>query len=211
MYKKTLAMAALASALLTTTALAQSSPPASAPPAATKPMEPRATQSTAQGKWRASKLIGLNVYNANNEKIGDINELVTDSTGKIDVVVIGVGGFLGMGEHSVGIPFTQVKWVNEPVRTSSTTTSSAPRTTGSGTATTTTTTDAKKDYPDHAMVNMTKDQLKALPAFKYASDTSSTRTTTTAPAPSAAPASRAPANPSANPPAATPPASQPAR
>ena len=44
------------------------------------------------------------------------------------------------------------------------------------------------------MVNMTKDQLKALPAFKYASDTSAPRTTTTAPAP----ANRAPASPPAN-------------
>ena len=71
----------------------------------------------------------------------------------------------------------QVKFVNEPVKASSTTTTSnAPRTTGSGTATTTTTTTTgtAKDYPDHAMVNMTKDQLKALPAFKYASDTSAT-------------------------------------
>ncbi len=163
-------------------------------------MAPAAIQSTAAGKWRASKLVGLNVYNANNEKIGDINELITDSSGKIDTVVIGAGGFLGMGEHNVGIPFSQVKFVNEPVKASSTTTTTTarappaparrrrpppppPRPAA-----------RRKDYPDHAMVNMTKDQLKALPAFKYASDTSTTRTTTTAPAP----ANRAPANPPAN-------------
>jgi sporulation protein YlmC with PRC-barrel domain len=203
MYTRKLALAALATALLSATAIAQSSPPpASSQPAATsKPMDQKSVQSTAQGKWRASKLIGLNVYNANNEKIGDINELVTDSSGKIDIVVIGVGGFLGMGEHRVGIPFAQVKWVDEPVRSSSTTTtSSAPRTTGAGTTATTatrTTTEAKKDYPDHAMVNMTKDQLKALPAFKYASDTSSSSTRTTSPAPASPPA-KAPANPPAN-------------
>jgi hypothetical protein len=215
MYTRNLALAALATALLSATAIAQSSPPASSPPpaatkpmnapaASTKPAEPAAAKSAAmQGQWRASKLIGLDVYNANNEKIGDINELMADSSGKIDIVVIGVGGFLGMGEHSVGIPFAQLKWVNEPVKTSSTTASgSGARTTGSGTAATTTTkttTDAKKDYPDHAMINMTKDQLKALPAFKYASDTSSTRTTTTTTKPAPAPANRAPANPPANP------------
>ena len=184
---KHFAMAAVAAALLSTTALAQSNPPAgsTAAPAA-RAMDPVAVQSHAQGKWRASKLIGVNVYNANNEKIGDINELVTDSSGKIDTIVIGAGGFLGMGEHNVGIPFSQVKFVNEPVKSSSTTTTSENRTTGSGTATTTTTTSsAARDYPDHAMVNMTKDQLKALPAFKYASDTSTTRTTTSAPAPAA--------------------------
>ena len=196
---KKLALAAMAAALLSTTALAQSSPPAGSAAPAAKPMAPAAIQSTAAGKWRASKLVGLNVYNANNEKIGDINELITDSSGKIDTVVIGAGGFLGMGEHNVGIPFSQVKFVNEPVKASSTTsTGDGTRTTGSGAATTTTTTTTAaataKDYPDHAMVNMTKDQLKALPAFKYASDTSTTRTTTTAPAP----ANRAPANPPAN-------------
>jgi sporulation protein YlmC with PRC-barrel domain len=196
---KKLALAAMAAALLSTTVLAQSSPPA---PAAKNPV---AAQSSAQGKWRASKLIGLNVYNAQNEKIGDINELMADSSGKIDLVVIGVGGFLGMGEHRVGLPLSQVKFVNEPMKTSSTTSTPQQRTTGSGTATTTTTTttsSAARDYPDHATVNMSKDQLKALPAFKYASDTSSSTTTT-----SPAPANRAPANPPANQPP-NPPAGQ---
>jgi sporulation protein YlmC with PRC-barrel domain len=180
---KKFALAAVAAALLSTTALAQSNPPAGSTSApAARAMDPVAVQSHAQGKWRASKLIGVNVYNANNEKIGDINELVTDSSGKIDTIVIGAGGFLGMGEHNVGIPFSQVKFVNEPARTSSTTTTSdGTRTTGSGTATTTTSS-AARDYPDHAMINMTKDQLKALPAFKYASDTSATRTTAPTPA-----------------------------
>jgi sporulation protein YlmC with PRC-barrel domain len=195
MHCKKIALAVMAAALMSTTALAQSTPPAGSTAPAARPMEPAAVQSNAQGKWRSSKLIGLNVYNNNNEKIGDINELITDSSGKIDTVVIGAGGFLGMGEHNVGVPFGQVKFVNEPVRSSSTTTSNAPRTTGTGaTATTTTTTSAaNRDYPDHAMVNMTKDQLKALPAYKYASDTSTTRTTT-----APAPANRAPANPPAN-------------
>ena len=207
---KKFALAAMAAALLSTTAFAQSSPPAGSTSApAAKPMDAVAIQSTAAGKWRASKLVGLNVYNSNNEKVGDINELITDSSGKIDTVVIGAGGFLGMGEHNVGIPFSQVKFVNEPVKTSATTTT-APRTTGTGTATapattttTTTTGSAARDYPDHAMVNMTKDQLKALPAFKYASDTSTTRSTTTAPV-------TRPATAPANPPAATAPAPAPA-
>ena len=49
-----------------------------------------------------------------------------------------------------------------------TTTTTRATTTGSGA--TATTAPAVRDYPDHAMVSMTKDQLKALPAFKYASD-----------------------------------------
>ena len=173
---KKLALAAVAAALLSTTALAQSNPPAGSTAPAAKPMGQATIQSTAQGKWRTSKLIGVNVYNASNEKIGDINELITDSSGKIDVVVVGVGGFVGIGEHNVGIPFGQVKWVNQPVTSTSTTSNSnTARTVGSGAATTTS--NANKDYPDHAVVSMTKDQLKALPAYKYASDTPATRAT----------------------------------
>ena len=71
--------------------------------------------SSHKGEWRTSKLIGLNVYNDNNEKLGDINELLIDKSGKVQAVVIGVGGFLGMGEHSVAVAFDQVKFVNEPV------------------------------------------------------------------------------------------------
>jgi len=197
MISKKIALAVLASAFMSTTALAQSNPSGSMSAPAATSMNPVAVQSNAVGKWRTSKLIGLNVYNAANEKVGDINEVITDASGKIDVVVIGAGGFLGIGEHNVGIPFAQVKFVNEPVRTSSTTTDSA-RTTGTGAATTstTTTTSANRDYPDHATVSMTKDQLKALPAYKYASDTSATRTTTTtSPVPAARPVDRAPAAP----------------
>ena len=140
-------------------------------------------------QWRATKLSGVNVYNNNNEKIGDVNELIVGRDGKIEAVVIGVGGFLGMGEHLAAVPFDQVKWVDTP-RAESVGTRTTTTTTGSGTSTdpanpptpstadrpvtTTTTTaaarpnDAYRGYPDHAVVDMTKDQLKALPEVKYA-------------------------------------------
>lgn len=178
---KTFAAALMASTLLAAPALAQSNPPAepAAPAAQPAPAQmnetPSAVRTSQQSdQWRASKFVGLNVYNANNEKIGDINELIIGKDGQIDTVVIGVGGFLGMGEHKVGLKWNQVKLVDEPVKSASTTTTTTarPNTTGAGsTATTTTTSRATvRDYPDHAMVSMTKDQLKALPAFKYASD-----------------------------------------
>jgi hypothetical protein len=52
-----------------------------------------------EGEWRASKLVGVNVYNEANEKIGDINEVILDKSGRTANVILGVGGFLGMGEH----------------------------------------------------------------------------------------------------------------
>ena len=67
--------------------------------------------------WRSSKLIGLNVYNDQNEKLGDINEILLDKSGKVDGVVIGVGGFLGMGEHNIKVEMSKLKFVDEPVRT----------------------------------------------------------------------------------------------
>jgi len=152
-------------------ALAQSTSPAPA----TKPA-PAATTSTApqahSDVWRASKLIGVNVYNDNNEKLGDISEILLDKSGKVDGVVIGVGGFLGMGQHDIKVDMSKLKFVDEPVKTSSTssssTTGAANRAINTPPATTTTASSGKKWYPDHAILSgASKDQLKAMPQFKY--------------------------------------------
>ena len=68
------------------------------------------------GAWRASKLAGVNVYNEANEKIGDINDVILDKSGKVVNVILGVGGFLGVGEHYVAVAYDRLRWVNEPVR-----------------------------------------------------------------------------------------------
>ncbi|MDB5581935.1 MAG: hypothetical protein JWR80_7111 [Bradyrhizobium sp.] len=172
----------VAAALLSVTALggsayAQTAQPAdrTAPAVATSKS---ADKLMLKGQWRASKLIGLNVYNDANEKLGDINELVLDKDGKINAVVIGVGGFLGMGEHDIAVSMDKLKFKEEAVRTSATTTTTTREST-TGTATTTAppatttaparTTNANvNDWtPDHAVMSATKDQLKALPQFKY--------------------------------------------
>jgi sporulation protein YlmC with PRC-barrel domain len=59
--------------------------------------------------WLASDLIGKSVVNAENESIGTINDLVTDSNGEIAAVLIGVGGFLGLGEKDVAVSFKELK------------------------------------------------------------------------------------------------------
>jgi sporulation protein YlmC with PRC-barrel domain len=149
---------ALGCAMLVTPVFAQTTAPA---PSATA-----AGPTAATGQWRASKLIGLNVYNAQNEKLGDINEVLLDKSGKATGVVIGVGGFLGMGEHDVMVGFDKLKWVNEPVRTST-----APPAATTGTATNPPARPARSAderwYPDHAVLSATKDQLKAMQHFKY--------------------------------------------
>ena len=136
-------------------------------------MAPAASESSLQGDWRASKIVGLNVYNDNNESVGSINDLLTDRNGNIKAVVIGVGGFLGVGEHLVAVPFAKIKFVNEPVAYVGTASSSSqsrpitpPTTTGSA-ATSTTSSKPNPWYPDHAVFNATKDELQAMPEFKY--------------------------------------------
>jgi sporulation protein YlmC with PRC-barrel domain len=78
-------------------------------------------------QWPTSNLKGLDVYSSNNgDKIGDIRDLIFDTSGKVQAVVIGVGGYLGLGERDVAIPFNQIKFVNEPRgNTSGTTTGEA--------------------------------------------------------------------------------------
>ena len=173
MISKCLAIAFLVTASMTGTAWTQT---------ATNPVT-STTNATAH-KWRASKLAGVDVYNEANEKIGNIHDVILDRSGKVANVILGVGGVLGLGEHYVAVAFDKLKWVDQPVTstTESTTsgpanapaTSSAPdsttrTTTGAATTTTTTTTTSanKSWYPDHAVFNATKDELKAMPEFKY--------------------------------------------
>jgi sporulation protein YlmC with PRC-barrel domain len=134
--------AILACALAAPMAMAQV--PANTPSAAAAPI-------AAGGQWRASKVIGVNVYNEQNEKLGEINELIINASGRVDGAVIGVGGFLGMGEHSVMVPLNQLKFSNEAGKTTTGVKSS----------------NVKDWYPDRAVLNANKDQIKAMPQFQY--------------------------------------------
>jgi sporulation protein YlmC with PRC-barrel domain len=163
MYLKFVTAAALG-ALISTAAIAQTTTPSSSSPKSAQTTSNQVDTASSKGEWQTSKLIHMNVYNEQNEKIGDIKEMMMDKSGKIDVVAIAVGGFLGMGEHDVAVKFDQLKWVNEPV--SSTTSSNANRAaTTTGSAQTQTT--QNRNYPDHAVLNATKDQLKGMPQFDY--------------------------------------------
>src|SRR5258706_5105812 len=165
------------SALLATVAFAQT-PTATSDRANMAPAA--ASDSSFQGNWRASKIVGLSVYNDNNESLGSINDLLTDKSGNIKAVVIGVGGFLGVGEHLVAIPFDKIKFADQPVAYTGASNgpnapvSRPPSSTTTGATTTNTApaaTMAKPNpwYPDHAVVNATKDELNAMPEFKNSS------------------------------------------
>jgi hypothetical protein len=82
-----------------------------------------------------------------------------------------------MGEHDIAVSMDKLKFIEEPVRTSSTAPATTARetttketTTGAATTTTTTTArnaDTNDWMPDHAVMSGTKEQLKAMPQFKY--------------------------------------------
>ena len=172
MLMKSIAAGLAGTALLATVAFAQN-------PTATTDKTPVATTTTtsASGEWRASKMAVVKVYNEANENIGSINDLLMDKSGTVKIAVIGVGGFLGMGEHLVAVPYEKLKFVNEAVAYTGTganpnakpaaTTTTTGAATGADKTTTTTTSSSSKWYPDHAVFNATKDQLKNMPEFKY--------------------------------------------
>ena len=175
--RSNLLLGGLLSSVVIVSAFAQSNPPAPAagPPAASTPAASTTASTSAQ--WRASKLVGVNVYNDQDEKLGSISEILLDKSGKVDGVIVGVGGFLGMGSHDIKVELSKLKFVDEPVKTSAagstSTTGAAPggMTGGINRPATTTTMAAsneKKWYPDHAVLSgASKDQLKAMPEFKY--------------------------------------------
>lgn len=98
--------------------------------------------------WRGSKLIGASVYGPDNASIGEINDVLIGNDGKVSAVVIGVGGFLGVGEKDVALPFDAV---------------SVSRKAGS-------------DAIDKITVTYSKDQLKNAPKFAYLGASPSTTT-----------------------------------
>jgi len=175
MKTKFIVLGAITATLLAGTAMAET------PTTTTRPeINSASTAQAYRGQWRLYKMIGLDVYNQNDEKLGDIAELLTDQAGKIQTAILGVGGFLGVGERMVAVNFDQLKFVNQRIEAKLA--SSAPTSTASTTKTADTTTQAttgaattarpvrsvnEQWYPDHAVINLSADQLKAMTQFEY--------------------------------------------
>jgi sporulation protein YlmC with PRC-barrel domain len=85
--------------------------------------------------YRASKVIGSSVVNENNDAVGKVDDIIIGEDGKSPFVVLSVGGFLGMGDKLVVLPYQQLKAAEGRI----------------------------------LLPGATKDALKDLPAFKYAS------------------------------------------
>ena len=127
-----LACTAILLALTATVAGAQSPPPA---PATAPPV--RILTNVPADNLTVTHWYKQNVYDPADNKIGEIMDVLVDRDGKVTALIVGVGGFLGMGEKDVAVPFNSVR---------------------------ATTKDNNKYY---LVMNSTKDALKSAKGFKY--------------------------------------------
>ena len=103
---------------------------AAGPPASSTVDSTMAPSATADTR----KLIGRNIKNADGETIGEIKSIYINKDGKVDSVMVSVGGFLGVGDREVRIAWSDLRIT---------------------------------DNGEKVMVNMTKDELKAKPEYRY--------------------------------------------
>lgn len=146
MIKHTLTAAAFA-AILASPAFAQTNLNAPVPPTATINAG-NFVQNQHATDWRGSKLIGAIVYGPDNASIGSINDVLIGNDAKVRAVVIGVGGFLGVGEKNVAVPLEALNITRKP----------------------------DSSAIDKIAVGYSKEDLKAAPQFAY-DDIPATQTT----------------------------------
>ncbi|MGE3147016.1 MAG: PRC-barrel domain-containing protein, partial [Pseudorhodoplanes sp.] len=104
---KTLMTTVAAAALTVGVAQAQTTTtqPATTAPAATTsmPASGQFVNTQKPDQMLSSKFIGTDVVGSNDEKIGDVSDVLFDKDGKIHAYIVGVGGFLGIGAKGVAI------------------------------------------------------------------------------------------------------------
>jgi sporulation protein YlmC with PRC-barrel domain len=130
-----LTYAAILFALATTAASAQS--PQTAPKAVPEGPAAKILASIPANAMTVTHWYKQSVYDPSDAKVGEIMDVLVDHDGKIAVLIVGVGGFLGVGEKDVAVPFNAVQFKAK---------------------------DNNKWYP---VMNTTKDALKNAPGYKY--------------------------------------------
>ncbi len=124
----------------------------------------------APSDWTAEALIGRTVENSNGDNLGEINNVIINEKGDVVAVVIGVGGFLGIGEKNVGVPFDELDFK----------TAAAMRDRSDNASDRETKAEQKADEAaarfdtEHAdiriVLNTTKEDLEAAPSFAWLDD-----------------------------------------
>jgi hypothetical protein len=137
--RRTLILAAV-SGLMMSTALAQAPPTSSPAPAAPAPAASSSSQAVpaqSADEWLASKLKGTAVVGSDDQKIGDISDILFDKMGHVKAFIVGVGGVLGIGAKQVALDMNAFQQM--------------PATEGK---------------PEQFKLSMTTDQLKQMAEFK---------------------------------------------
>ena len=137
---KAFIVVATISGLTMSTALAQAPerPGAGGRPAdSANPVSSQIVNAQGRDEWLASKLRGTVVLGSDNQKVGDVVDILLDKSGQVRAFIVGVGGVLGLGAKEVAIDLTEFREV--------------PATNGNKT---------------HLKVPMTKEQLAQAPDFK---------------------------------------------
>jgi hypothetical protein len=88
---------------------AEAAPPATTETPAAKPVEGQIVLQD-MDTMLVSGLVGANVYSPGDEWIGDVNDLIVDTSGALKGVVIGVGGVMGIGEKEVAFEIAKLKF-----------------------------------------------------------------------------------------------------
>jgi hypothetical protein len=140
MFKKLMLTTAI-SALMIGGAMAQSTSSGASTTSSTTAAAPVSQQKPDQ--WLASKFNGTDVIGDDNQKIGDVTDILFDKSGKIEAYIVSVGGFLGIGSKHVALAPSSFQVM--PADTSS----------GSG----------GTSY-DRLKLSMTKDQLQQMASFE---------------------------------------------
>jgi sporulation protein YlmC with PRC-barrel domain len=100
---KTLALSASVLVFASGLALAET-------PMTKEPYTGRSTvTSPSTGRMLASDIYKANVYDLSENKIGDVADLIIDSNGNVTAAIVSVGGFIGVGQKEVMIPFQELK------------------------------------------------------------------------------------------------------
>lgn len=115
----------------------------------------------ASGAWRVSDLQGKTVYSIDGSNIGDINDVLVSQNGSVSAVIVGVGGFLGIGEKNVAVNLNALQMAPSQMTGATGTASSTDSSTSAGTSTT----QAGMAGSDRIVLNVTRDQLEKAPAF----------------------------------------------
>jgi hypothetical protein len=176
---KTLLITTAISGVIISGAIAQSETPTASPPKdqsaapkeATSASESKFITSQSPDQWVFTKFRGSDVLGPDNARIGSVNDLLFDGTGKVIGVVVGVGGFLGIGAKNVAIDMSALNAV--PADSA----------------------DANDPTNVKVKVAWTKDQLKDAPDFQYYIRPARTASTPSPATTGAAPRPAAPASP----------------